>query len=66
MNLFASQQKKSSDLWCGKRKRPSAFIMFNGVGHLTVTFLFNSLNIKHYEPFNQRDSDRQPIRSKIL
>lgn len=41
--------KKLSGLWCGKRKRPNAFIMLNGVGHLRVAFLFNVLKIQHYE-----------------
>ena len=41
--------KKFSGLWCGQRKRPSAFIIFNCVGHLRAAFLFNLLKITPYE-----------------
>lgn len=46
--------KKFSGLWCGQRKRPNAFIMFNSIGHLRAAFLFNILKIKHYERLQHR------------
>lgn len=53
MNPIKDNQKNFSGLWCGKRKRPSVFIIFNYVGHLTAAFLFNTLKIKDYEQFKQ-------------
>lgn len=49
MNQIKDNPKKFSGLWCGQRKRPSAFIIFNCVGHLRAAFLFNLLKIKDYE-----------------
>lgn len=53
MHSVKENPKKYSGLWCGKWKRPSAFIMFNCVGHLKAAFLFNILKIKHYDCKNQ-------------
>ena len=58
MTSTKDNPKKFSDLWCGQRKRPSAFIIFNCVGHLRVALLFNLLKIKDYE---RKTSRREPI-----
>ena len=49
MNQIKDNPKKFSGLWCGQRKRPSAFIILNCVGHLRAAFLFNLLKITPYE-----------------
>lgn len=51
MNLLKNLPKKFSDLWCGVRKRPSAFITIS-VGPLRVAFLLNILN-NSYEQFKK-------------
>lgn len=49
MYSIKDNPKKFSGLRCGQRKRPSAFIIFNCVGHLRAASLFYILKIKDYE-----------------